>query len=91
LYIYIMSVDESGGFEQDSIARSARSRVQVGGVNAHLRVMPQAPGEYRVVLTFHYNDGQLCEAVLIPLEASALASEIAQVLEDGERSASRSE
>lgn len=59
--------------------------------NAHLRLMPHSPGEYRVVLTFHHGDGQLCEAALTPLEASMLLSEIAHVLEEGDRRATRSE
>jgi hypothetical protein len=63
----------------------------VSAFNAHLRLTPQAPGEYRVVLTFHLSDGQLCEAALTPLEASILLSEIAHVLEDGDRRAGRSE
>lgn len=63
----------------------------MSGFNAHLRLMPQAPDEYRVVLTFHHGDGQLCEAALTPLEASMLLSEIAHVLEEGDRRAIRSE
>jgi hypothetical protein len=41
------------------------------------------------VLTFHHADGKLCEAVLSPLEASTIVSEVAHVLEDGDRQAMR--
>lgn len=84
-----MPIDESLGFEQGGLARS--SSAPVSGLNAHLRLMPQTAGAYRVVLTFHHGDGQLCEAALTPLEASVLVSEIAQVLEDGDRRAGGSE
>jgi hypothetical protein len=75
----------SSGWEQDA-ARSSCARA----LNAHLRLLPGTPGEYRVVLTFHHGDGQLCEAALTPIEACVFVSEIANVLEDGDRRASRS-
>ena len=84
-----MPIDGSSGFEQN-LARSSCPAAPVSGFNAHLRLTPRSPGEYRVVLTFHHSDGQLGEAALTPLEASMLLSEIAHVLEVGDRGASRS-
>ena len=84
-----MPIDGSSGFEHGA-ARSNTSRAPVSAFNARLDTTLEARGEFRVVLTFHHSDGQLYEAALTPLEASMLLSEIAHVLEDGDRRASRS-
>jgi hypothetical protein len=89
LYICIVQNNGSSDLKRDEAAQS--NCAPVNAFNAHLRVMHQASGEFRIVLTFHHSDGQLCEAVLTPLEASVLVSEIADVLEDGDRRVSRSE
>lgn len=78
------SIESVPGEEGPAVgAQSPRS--PVSGVNAHLRTIPQTPGEFRIVLTFHHADGKLCEAALTPLEASMLVSEVAHVLEEGDR------
>jgi hypothetical protein len=81
-----MPIDGSSGFEQD-LARSSCPAAPASGFNANLRLTPQSPGEYRVVLTFHHCDGQLGEAAHSP---ESLLSEIAHVHEAGDRRASRS-
>ena len=78
-----MPIHESPG------AGSAVARPSCARVSADLRLTPQAPDQYQVVLTFRHSDGQLYEAVLTPLAASVLASEIADALHEGDRSASR--
>ncbi len=55
----------------------------VSGVNAHLRLIPRNPGDFRVVVTFHRADGSLCEAELRPVEAAGLMSEIARIVDQG--------
>lgn len=64
-----------------SCANTTRS--PVNGVNAHLRQFPRDPGDFRVVVTFHREDGSLCEAELKPIEAATLMSEIARVIDHG--------
>jgi hypothetical protein len=85
--MWIVLNNGSSGLQQDA-ARS--SSAHVSEFNAHLRLMPMTPDQYRVVLTFHHGDGRLCEAALTPLEACELVSEIAHVLEHGDRCVSRS-
>lgn len=62
---------------------TASTSLPVSGVNAHLRLIPRDPENYRVVLTFHHADGSLCEAALGPSEATELMSEIAGVIDQG--------
>jgi hypothetical protein len=52
-------------------------------VNAHLRLIPRDPNDFRVVVTFHHTDGSLCEAALKPVEAAGLMSEILHVIDRG--------
>ena len=58
-------------------------RSRVTGVNAHLRVIPREPQDFRVVVTFHQADGSLCEAELAPTEAARLMSEILGIINQG--------
>lgn len=60
-------------------------------MRADLRLTPQTPDRFQVVLTVRHSDGHVCEAALSPLAASVLASEIADVLQEGDRNASRPE
>src|SRR3546814_6229814 len=58
-------------------------RASVSGVNAHLLELPREPRDFRVVVTFHHEDGSLCEAELAPAEAARLMSEILGVINQG--------
>ena len=82
-----MAFIESVRGEEGPAVGAQSPRSSVNGVNTHLRLIPQAPGDFRVVLTFHHTDGKLCEAALTPPEASMLVSEVAHVLEEGDRRA----
>jgi hypothetical protein len=68
---------------------TSAARLPVDGVNAHLRLIPSDPGEFRVVVTFHDADGLLCEAELKPIEAAGLMSEIVRVIDKGNNAASQ--
>lgn len=89
LYICLMASIESVPGEEVAAVGAQSPRSPVSGGHGHLRTIPQAPGDFRVVLTFHHADGKLCEAVLSPLEASMIVSEVAHVLEEGDRQAMR--
>ena len=67
------------------IGGTSATRLPVSGINAHLRLIPRDPGDYRVVVTFHHANGSLCEAELKPVEAAGLMSEIARVIDQGNR------
>lgn len=58
-------------------------RSPVSGVNAHLRLIPRDPSDFRVVVTFHHTGDSRCEAELNPIEATGLVSEIACVIDQG--------
>lgn len=65
------------------IVCATTKRASVSGVNAHLRVIPREPRDFRVVVTFHHEDGSLCEAELAPAEAARLMSEILGAINHG--------
>lgn len=74
---------ESVPGEESLVGGASAARSPVSGVNAHLRLIPRDPGDFRVVVTFHHADGSLCEAELRPVEAAGLMSEIACVIDQG--------
>lgn len=78
-----MPFSESVPGEEDSAVGAKSPRSPVSGVNAHLRLLPRDPNDFRVVVTFHHTDGSLCEAELKPVEAAGLMSEIACVIDHG--------
>lgn len=80
-----MAYRGSGSGEGSSIGGARATRLPVSGVNANLRLIPCDPGGYRVVVTFHHADGSLCEAELKPFDAAGLMSEIARVIDQGNR------
>jgi hypothetical protein len=96
LYIFLMPFIESvPGVECPAVGANV-PRSLVSGVNAHLRLIPRDPNDFRVVVTFHHTDGSLCEVVtfhradgspceaeLKPVEAAGLMSEIWHVIDQG--------
>jgi hypothetical protein len=78
-----MPIIESASGMEESIGGASTEGSRVNGVNAHLRLIPRDPSDFRVVVTFHSADGSLCEAELKPVEAAGLMSEIACVIERG--------
>jgi hypothetical protein len=83
LYIFLMPFIESvPGVECPAVGANF-PRSLVSGVNAHLRLIPRDPNDFRVVVTFHRADGSLCEAELKPVEAAGLMSEIWHVIDQG--------
>jgi hypothetical protein len=74
---------ESVPGEESPAGGASATRSPVSGVHAHLRLIPRDPGDFRVVVTFHYADGSLCEAELKPVESAGLMSEIAHVIDQG--------
>lgn len=66
-----------------SIVRENAKFAAVAGINAHLREIPRCPGDFRVVVTFHHDDDSLSEAVLTPIEAARLVSEILRTIDQG--------
>lgn len=89
LYICLMaSIKSVLGSTAPLSARKVPARPSAGSTPI-CGMMPRTPGDFRVVLTFHHADGKLCEAALTPLEASMLVSEVAHVLEEGDRQAVR--
>ena len=83
LYICLMPFFESVPGEESLVGGASAARSPVSGVNAHLRMIPRDPSDFRVVVTFHRADGSLCEAELKPVEAAGLMSEIARVIDQG--------
>ena len=83
LYIYLMPSIESVPGDESLVGGASAMRSPVSGVNAHLRLIPRDPSDFRVVVTFHRADGSLCEAELKPVEAAGLMSEIACVIDQG--------
>lgn len=71
--------------EESHAGAPSATRSPITGVNAHLRLIPRDPGDFRVVVTFHHANGSLCEAELKPVEAAGLMSEIARVIDQGNR------
>lgn len=80
-----MAYREAGSGEGSPIGDASATRLPVSGINAHLRLIPRDKGDYRVVVTFHHANGSLCEAELKPVEAAGLMSEIARVIDQGNR------
>ena len=76
---------ESVPGEEGAAGGASATRSRVSGVNAHLRQFPRDPSDFQVVVTFHRVDGSLCEAELKPFEAAGLMSEIARVIDQGNR------
>lgn len=74
---------ESVPGEESPAGGASVIRSPVSGVNAHLRLFPRNPGDFRVVVTFHRADGSICEAELTPLDAASLMSEIARTIDQG--------
>lgn len=80
-----MAYRGSGSGEGNPIGGAGAARLPVSGINAHLRLIPCDPGDYRVVVTFHHANGSLGEAELEPVEAAGLMSAIARVIDQGNR------
>jgi hypothetical protein len=78
-----MPFTESVPGEEGSAVGAKSPHLPVSGVNAHLRLSPRDPNDFRVVVTFHHTDGSLCEAALKPVEAAGLMSEILHVIDRG--------
>lgn len=61
----------------------------IKAVHAHFEGVGSQRDEYHVVLRFEANEGTLCEAVLTPLMAAGLRSEIDRVIDAGKHGRSR--
>lgn len=62
---------------------SGIERRPITGVHAYFEIVGKEDREFRVVLSFHSKEGEF-DAVLTPLIASGLNSEIHRVLEAGQ-------
>lgn len=83
LYICLMPFIESA-LQEESLAGGVSAMPSpISGVNAHLRLIPRYPSDFRVVAPFYHADGSLCEAELTPFAAAGLMSDIARVIDQG--------
>lgn len=79
-----MQSDESGPAGKLRAEDALAPRAAQGGVSAALRLTPESPDDFRVVLSFRQQDGEMHETSLKPVEASMLVSEVAHVLAEGD-------
>lgn len=84
-----MQSDESDPAEKIRAEGALDHRAVQGGISAALRLEPESPDDFRVVLSFRQKDGEMHETALKPVEASMLVSEIAHVLAEGDQRTAR--